>query len=139
MVSIKRVLVVDDEPGIRALLSDVLSGPERHVTLAGDGLEAVRRLRERRYDAVVTDVNMPGMNGIDLLRWMKKNKRREKTVVMSGSSRHDLLPAQGLPPVRARFRKPFRIAAFVKTMEEILAGSKRGAGRRLPAGRKGTA
>jgi CheY-like chemotaxis protein len=136
MVSIQRVLVVDDEPGIRNLLRDLLSSPTLRVTLAGDGLEAVRLLNRGRFDAVVTDVNMPGMNGIDLLRWMKRNKRREKVVVMSGSPRHDALFDRGLPPIRARFRKPFRTATFAKTMEEILADLGRRAGR-AGARRKG--
>ncbi|MCF8060884.1 MAG: response regulator [Deltaproteobacteria bacterium] len=139
MVSIKRVLVVDDEPGVRALLSEILAGPELHVTLAGDGLEAVQLLRRRRYDAVVTDVNMPGMDGIDLLRWMKRNKRREKAVVMSGSPRHDLLPAPELPPIRARFRKPFRIGMFVTIMEAVLFDRRGNPGRRAGTGRKGVA
>jgi len=139
MASIKRVLVVDDEPGIRALLRDALSRPGLQVTLAGDGLEAVRLLRQQRYDAVVTDVNMPAMNGIDLLRWMKRNNRLEKVVVMSGSPRHDALPGRGLPPVRAQFRKPFRVGPFKKTMEEVLADRNRTSGRRSTAGRKGAA
>mgnify|MGYP006304828597 CR=1 FL=1 len=139
MVSTKKVLVVDDEPRIRELLSDLLSGPTLQVSLAGDGLEAVRLLRRRRFDVVVTDLNMPGMNGVDLLRWMKRNQRRERVVVMSGSTRHDALFGRGMPPVRARFRKPFRTATFLRTMEEVLADPVSKAGRRAGAKKKGVA
>jgi CheY-like chemotaxis protein len=139
MVSIKKVLVVDDDPGIRSLLSDLLSGPTLRVSLAGDGLEAVRLLHRGRFDVVVTDVNMPGMNGIDLLRWMKRNRRRERVVVMSGSSRHDALLGRGMPPIRARFRKPFRTATFMRTMGEVLAEPVRKTGRQAGAKRKGVA
>jgi len=139
MVSIKKVLVVDDEPGIRRLLADVLSSSTCHVVMACDGLEAVTILKRRRFDAVVTDINMPGMDGIELLRWMKANRRKEPVVVMSGSPDHEVLPGRGLSPVAARFRKPFRLPVFMETMTTLLDTERRGSRSRLKAKRKGVA
>lgn len=122
MVSVKSILVVDDDPGLRRHLSEALSRAGHRVTTARDGLEAVQRLLERHYDAVVTDVNMPGMDGIGLLQWMRRDHRREKIVVISGSVQQDLLKGKGLPPIHVRLRKPFAVAAFMEAMDTLFAG-----------------
>jgi CheY-like chemotaxis protein len=63
---IKRVLVVDDEPTIRALLSRSLELDGLKVDLAGDGEEAWRRLQTHPYDCIILDLKMPGMSGQQL-------------------------------------------------------------------------
>ncbi len=123
--------MVDDEPAIRRLLSDVLSAPGHRVSTAQDGLEAVERLRDGHFDVIITDMNMPGMDGIGLLRWMKKNRRKEKVVVMTGSPSRNILPEQGMPAVHARFRKPFRITAFMDALEAVLVNKRRGPARTM--------
>jgi DNA-binding response OmpR family regulator len=62
-----RVLVVDDDPAIRQLLTDVLELDGYEVSLAVDGLAAVRAVTATRPDFVVLDVMMPGLDGFEVL------------------------------------------------------------------------
>ena len=64
----KRILVVDDEESIRELYRAELAEEGYEVDLAGDGLQALRRLDAFRPDLVTLDVKMPGIDGIETLR-----------------------------------------------------------------------
>jgi DNA-binding NtrC family response regulator len=68
-----KILVVDDEPEMRALLRDVLQEHAYHVALAQNGPEALQRLSEDEYSVVLTDLRMKGMQGIALLAEIKKD------------------------------------------------------------------
>ncbi len=65
------ILVVDDDPQIRRVLKVTLSGQGFEVDDAKNGEEALERLRERRVDLVLLDINMPGMSGLDVCRAMR--------------------------------------------------------------------
>ena len=67
MVKSPSILVVDDDPEMRALLLDVLSNEGYEVVEAKDGTEAVLALRARKFDVILMDKNMPGPSGLDLL------------------------------------------------------------------------
>jgi DNA-binding NtrC family response regulator len=61
------ILVVDDDPEMRALLLDLLGNEGYEVVEAKDGTEAVLALRARTFDVILMDKNMPGPSGLDLL------------------------------------------------------------------------
>src|SRR3954469_4943816 len=67
MSSISKILIVDDEPPIRALLGDHLQQVGHHVMLAANGAAWLDILSRGGFDLVLTDVRMPGMNGLELL------------------------------------------------------------------------
>ena len=66
-----RILVVDDSTTMRQMVSFTLADAGHEVTEAADGAAAVKAANARRFDLVITDVNMPGMNGIDLVRTLR--------------------------------------------------------------------
>jgi two-component system, OmpR family, response regulator MprA len=68
-----RVLIVDDEPAVRAALDRALRLDRYEIELAGDGREALDRLAETRHDAVVLDVMMPGIDGWEVCRQLKES------------------------------------------------------------------
>ena len=63
-----RVLIVDDEPAVRAALDRALRLDEYEIELAADGREALDRLADARQDAIVLDVAMPGIDGLEACR-----------------------------------------------------------------------
>ena len=67
----KSILVVDDTRSMRAMVSAVLQGAGYEVAEAGDGVEALELARQRVYDLVVTDHNMPRMDGVTLARELR--------------------------------------------------------------------
>lgn len=69
--AVKRVLVVDDEPDIRAFLELTLEASDFEVTLAEDGIQGRALARSVRPDAVILDVMMPGADGISVLRSLR--------------------------------------------------------------------
>jgi response regulator RpfG family c-di-GMP phosphodiesterase len=79
-----KVLVVDDEPAIRDIVSDVLA-PDRYVVrTAENGDEALRLLSADKYDVVLTDIEMPKMSGLQLLDRLRGLKHVPLAVVMTG-------------------------------------------------------
>jgi len=68
---VARILVVDDEPTVRALVRDVLEEEGHDVVLAEDGFVALRRVEQQRPDCVVLDVMMPGIDGHQVLQRLR--------------------------------------------------------------------
>ena len=64
-----RVLVVDDEPSVAELCQEFLAGEGFDMFVAGSGEEAVRRIPEVRPDCILTDINLPGMSGLEVMRF----------------------------------------------------------------------
>ncbi len=69
----RKVLIVDDEEVIRKVLRMTLNKWGFQAEEAGDGVQALRRLREGRYDLIICDILMPNMNGWDLIREVRRN------------------------------------------------------------------
>ncbi len=84
------VLVVDDEPGIRGLLGDILGDEGFSVSTAASGEDALEALAAELFDVVLLDVWLPGMDGIEVLRQMRAGGHRVPVVVISGHATTEL-------------------------------------------------
>jgi two-component system chemotaxis response regulator CheY len=73
---VTRILIVEDSPTMRAMLVSALEGLAAPVkiTEAESGFEALRRLPRDAYDLILTDINMPDINGLELVAFVKKNE-----------------------------------------------------------------
>ena len=83
MDSLKKIMVVDDEAGIRGLLSDVLTSVGFNVTLAKDGQESLDQMQDRRFDLLITDIHMPLKNGFEMMEAIRIHDSEIKTIYMS--------------------------------------------------------
>jgi signal transduction histidine kinase/ActR/RegA family two-component response regulator len=79
-----RILVVDDEDYVRELLADILEREGCEVSLAGEGREALRLFDSAEYDAVFTDVGLPGMSGWEVARAVRERDRAVALAVITG-------------------------------------------------------
>jgi DNA-binding NtrC family response regulator len=77
------ILVVDDDPEMRALLLDVLRNEGYEVAEAKDGTEAVLAIRAREYDVILMDKNMPGPSGLDLIPGFRRVCPRSQIIMMT--------------------------------------------------------
>ena len=79
-----KILIVDDESGIRNLLRLAFSRAGYEVTAVASGLEAISQCSARNFDVLLSDVRMPQMDGHELARWVAAHYPHTKTVLMSG-------------------------------------------------------
>src|SRR4030067_5174 len=77
-----RILIVDDEKIKRITLADDLVAEGHDVVMAGDGEEALEKLAHGRFDVVVTDLKMPKLDGLELLKRIKQGPLAEMEVIM---------------------------------------------------------
>jgi len=108
-----RVLLVDDEKGIRFLLSEALLHRGFEVSLASDGQESLEKLQETHFDLVITDINMPRLDGVSMLKNMHQTGREEKIIIMTGNPSDQRLMDKDLPQVVTHLHKPFGIEQFL--------------------------
>jgi putative nucleotidyltransferase with HDIG domain len=85
-----RVLIVDDEPAASKLLSLILSPPAFHCTVANNGEEALAALQRHPFDAVVSDLQMPGMGGMELLAAARRRHPHLAFLVTTGVDNVDV-------------------------------------------------
>src|SRR5436309_5106933 len=102
------VLVIDDDPSIRKLLSELLQGrPEYRVLIAGSGQEAVRCFAEEKVDVVLTDIHMPGFTGLELMADMQKIKFKPEILVMTANATPENVETARRVGARSVILKPF--------------------------------
>ncbi len=121
MDALGKILLVDDETGIRNLLSEVLSGEGFDVKVAKDGLESLDRLERDSFDLVITDINMPRLDGISMLKVMEREGRKEKVIIMSGTTVDRNKINRDLPDIVDRINKPFKINKFLDLVTAAMA------------------
>jgi two-component system response regulator MprA len=123
-----RILVVDDEPAVRDSLERALRLDGYEVDLARDGNEGLARVRERAPDAVVLDLLMPVMDGIELCRQMRA--RGDRTPVLMLTARHAVADrVAGLDAGADDYlAKPFELEELQARLRALLRRTRGGAG-----------
>lgn len=120
-----RILIVDDDEMVREVLSDVLRKEGGHITdVAIDGLEGLKKVKDHEYDMVFTDLSMPGLSGIDLLKEVKRIDPTLPVVMITAYSTIDIAITAMKEGARDFITKPFHIEKITSTAARIL-GEKR--------------
>src|SRR5688572_14950629 len=122
----RRILIVDDDPGIRRTLHLLLSKSGYQVTQAGDGLEALRLWREHGGDLVITDLHMPEKNGIEMIVELLTLSPGMRIIAMSGggqTKRLDLLGNATMLGAVFTIEKPFTLSEMLSVVKQALNGA----------------
>ena len=118
-----RILVVDDDPGIRRVLHILLSRAGYRVSQARDGQEALRLWRDEGSDLVITDLHMPEKNGIETILELLTHSPGTRIIAMSGGGqtrRLDLLANATMLGAVLTIDKPFTLNEMMKLVRSAL-------------------
>ena len=114
----RRILVVDDEPGIRNLMRTVLERAGYEVTTARDGCEAISLLAAGDYDVILLDVRMPRLDGIGVVDELRRKNSPvlAHTYLLSGGDPYELSDL----PVRGVIGKPFDLDQLIAEAKDCI-------------------
>lgn len=116
-----RILIVDDDSDMRAVLQDTLKNAGYEVVSAADGKEALRQHRKQAADLVITDLFMPNKDGFETLSELRKESPQTPLIAMCGRP-----PAVQLLPLAQRLgaadvlQKPFAVDDLLKAVRRLL-------------------
>jgi len=116
----RRVLVVDDDETVRDLLVSGLKAAAYAVDAATDGPTAIERLRDEKYDLLVTDLKMPGMDGLTVIREARRHRAGISVLVVTGHSTEASAIEAINMGVAGYVTKPFRMPRLVAAAARAL-------------------
>lgn len=115
-----RILVIEDDSSMNQILVETLKDDDHEVYSAREGQAAIVIGRNHHFDLAISDVRLPGMDGVEALTQLKKNQPDLKTVIITGYAAADV-------PIRAIQRqvddylfKPFSLSYFLNTVNRVL-------------------
>ena len=123
MSTLKKVLVVDDDPVIGKSFDRVLAGKGYAVITAADGEDALRKLSTETYDVVFTDIRMPGMSGLEVAERVKASQPWLPVVIVTGYGTGDNEARATAAGVAGFLRKPLSPEMIEDTTERALAAT----------------
>ncbi|MBI1807031.1 MAG: response regulator [Ignavibacteria bacterium] len=115
-----RILVVDDEDDLRNILSDVLEKTGYEIKSASNGEEAINLLKKNRFDLTLLDIQMPNLNGIEVLKYIKQHFPATKSIMLTGYA--DLKHAMEAKEFGAVdfISKPYQLEEILSTIDRAL-------------------
>lgn len=116
----KSALIVDDEEIIRDFLFEVLND-NFVVTTASDGDEAIDKLRQNRFDLIITDLKMPRVSGDEVVRFARQADPHAKVIVITGYSSLYSVSKSANHGASAFLSKPFSIKELMQTVSDCMS------------------
>lgn len=122
-VSSHRVLVVDDSPTMRSFVMAALESDGFEVTAAKSGFEALKILPGASFHLIVTDVNMPDINGLELVRFVRQSQNHRSTpLIIISTDGRDKDRDRGMSlGASAYLVKPFKPEALLELARQVMA------------------
>lgn len=117
-VDSKKILVVDDDEILLDALSELLSRLGHQVISAKNGDKGFDLFLENKYDIVLTDYDMPGMDGITLALHIKKKSPDTRTILMTGHDKECIMDQIKNSKVDMTLFKPFDLFTIVRALQE---------------------
>jgi len=115
-----RVLVVDDQIGMLETFTDILEDRGFNVVTADDGFIAIERAKEQSFDLIFMDIKMPGINGVQTYREIKKINPNIAVIMMTAYSVEDLVEEAIEEGAYTVVYKPFDMDKVIRTIEKVL-------------------
>ena len=116
--------MVDDDPIILRLVAEMLSELNFQVDVAEDGQKAFSKISAHQFDLVVTDLEMPEMNGFLLASKTKRHSSGTKTVIMTGRCHAEVFSMMATAVVDAWLFKPFGLDELCQTLGDLKLSNK---------------
>lgn len=116
----EKVLIVDDQFGIRTLLNEVLQKEGYEIFQAANGLQALDVTEKHDPDLVLLDMKIPGMDGLEILSKLKEIKADIKVIIMTAYGEKDLIEKTKELGALAHFSKPFDIDEIRSAVRKYL-------------------
>ncbi|MBC7474037.1 MAG: response regulator [Candidatus Sericytochromatia bacterium] len=116
----KKILIVDDSAIMRNLQKNILENANFEVVLAKNGLEGKETIEKEVFDLVVTDVEMPHMNGLELTKWIKSNYKTPIIIVTSATSEEGKQRVIDANPDSFIIKDEFNPKSFLSAVEKLL-------------------
>ena len=123
----KKILIADDDRATRHMLKGVLEEAGFEVTAVEDGEAALKQLRDGDFDLLLTDVWMPGVNGLELLSRLHQEPKHPRTIVMTSDDTSDVMLRAIREQAYHYFRKPFDPGAVVELVKDAVSAKPSGA------------
>ena len=114
----KHVLVVDDDEAIRTMVERVLRRERFRVDSARDGFEAIQKLSQNDYGAIVLDLMMPRVDGLGVLRYIERERPEVGKVIVMTANVSVAAEAAKASPVSVVLPKPFDIRELIDQLRD---------------------
>ncbi len=121
-----RILVVDDEPVVRKSCERILTPEGYSVESASNGTEAIGKLGNDRFDLVITDLKMPDIDGLELIRWIRNSKPDTGIVVITGFPSQESIKEALSLRILDYLPKPFSPALLIEITQRAIEYKKAG-------------
>ncbi len=122
-----KILVVDDDHLLRSFMETALLAGGYSCICAENGLAALDLLESDNFDMVISDIEMPQLNGLELLLQIKKRFPSTKTIIISGTRQHhDTINGLSAKDAHSFLTKLFPLTLFLSTVHEVLNTSNHG-------------
>lgn len=116
----KTILIVDDQTGIRLLLNEVFKKEGFQTLMAANGAQALKQAEENRPDIVLLDMKIPGMDGIEILKNLKKMRQDIKVIMMTAYGELDVIKESFVNGACCYYTKPFDVFEIRDAVKEML-------------------
>ena len=117
------ILLAEDDESLRKFLAAALVKAGHSVTDFGDGGDAWECVKDARFDLLLTDIVMPGMDGIELAKRAVELNQALKVMFITGFAAVALHPASGAPKQAKVLSKPFHLREIVAEVDRMLAAA----------------